>query len=74
MASSKGQEDMNLNLQSRPSSLPVSGELLEKWMGWGQSEAQQDKLALVVFHVEMGMMEAACAFYQVISFWLPTGD
>ncbi|NWY66216.1 ARI1A protein, partial [Erithacus rubecula] len=25
MASSKGQEDMNLNLQSRPSSLPVSG-------------------------------------------------
>lgn len=28
MASSKGQEDMNLNLQSRPSSLPVSGELL----------------------------------------------
>lgn len=28
MASSKGQEDMNLNLQSRPSSLPVSGELI----------------------------------------------
>lgn len=25
MASSKGQEDLNLNLQSRPSSLPVSG-------------------------------------------------
>lgn len=29
MASSKGQEDMNLNLQSRPSSLPVSGAWAE---------------------------------------------
>lgn len=33
MASSKGQEEMNLNLQSRPSSLPVSGELI--WKGAG---------------------------------------
>jgi len=32
-------------------------------MGREQSEAQQDKLAVVVFHKEMGMMETACAFY-----------
>lgn len=36
MASSKGQEEMNLNLQSRPSSLPVSG-------AWPEGSQQENE-------------------------------